>query len=155
MLGLEDLKKLIDVDKLVIYGPRRSVGMLKFTLREGESQGELRNRMWETIKLISNLKHTLASTRDGDEYKTMWASFVKTRNARVKSALVSMVRRVTIALALDAKDSNGGIACVLNTQITAYDCDWALGTIWCGALKLASATHKQPKEGEIVTMGGG
>ena len=155
VLCLDAVKQLLDVDKLMIYGPRRSVGMLRFSLREGEGPGELRTRMWETVKIISNLKHALPSTKEGEEHRTMWASFVKTKNARAKSALVSMVRRVTIALALDAKDENGSVPCVGNTQITAYDCDWALGTIWCGALKLASATHKQPREGEHVLMSGG
>ena len=85
----------------------------------------------------------------------MWATFVKTKAARAKSSHVSMVRRVTIALAMDAKNEAGGIACLQNTQISAYDCDWNLGTIWCGKLKLASATHRQPKEGENVLMSGG
>ena len=70
----------------------------------------------------------------------MWASFVKTKTARVKSSLVSMVRRVCCALALDAKTPEGGVRCLSNTQFTAYDCDWNLGTIWCGPQKLASAT---------------
>ena len=85
----------------------------------------------------------------------MWASFVKTKSARAKSSLVSMVRRVTCALAMDSKNSEGGVKFLSNTQFSAYDCDWNLGTIWCGAFKLASATHKAPREGEHVLMGGG
>ena len=115
----------------------------------------MRNRMWETVKAIANLKHILESTKEGHDHRTLWASFVKTKSARAKSALVSMVRRVSITLALDAKNDQGGIPCIANTLPTAYDCDWNLGTIWCGALKLASATHKQPREGEHVLMSGG
>ena len=66
-----------------------------------------------------------------------------------------MVRRVTCILALDTKTPDGGIRCLASTQFSAYDCDWGLGTIWCGPHKLASATHKAPREGEHVLMGGG
>ena len=155
VLSQPGIKSLIDAEKLLIYGPRRSVGMLRFTLRENETHSELRNRMWETIKLIANMKIVLESTKEGGDHRTLWASFVKTKAARAKSALVSMVRRVSISLALDAKNEQGGIPCIANTQISAYDCDWSLGTIWCGLHKLASATRKQPKEGELVLMSGG
>ena len=155
VLNHESVKHLIDAEKLLVFGPRRSVGMLRFSLREGEVFNGMRNRMWETVKAIANLKHILESTKEGHDHRTLWASFVKTKSARAKSALVSMVRRVSITLALDAKNDQGGIPCIANTLPTAYDCDWSLGTIWCGALKLASATHKQPREGEHVLMSGG
>ena len=111
--------------------------------------------MWEVIRFLSQAKHPLESTKAEGEVRTVWASFVKTRNARMKSAHVSLVRRVTIALTLDARTENGGIKNVLNTQFSAYDCDWNLGTIWCGSLKLGSATHKAPKDGEHIIMPGG
>ena len=129
--------------------------MLRFVLREGEAFNDMRNRMWQTVKAIASMKHALESTKEFGDPRTLWASFVKTKVARAKSSLVSMVRRVTIALALDAKDEQGGIACLSHTQPTSYDCDWNLGTIWCGALKLASATQKQPKEGEFILVSGG
>ena len=155
VLAQEAIKSLTDAEKLLVYGPRRSVGMLRFTLREGEAFNDMRNRMWETVKAIANMKHVLASTKELGEQRTLWASFVKTKTARAKSSLVSMVRRVTIALALDAKNEQGGIPCLAHTQPTAYDCDWNLGTIWCGSHKLASATHKQPKDGDCVLVSGG
>ena len=155
VLNQPSIKSLIDSEKLLIYGPRRSVGMLRFCQRENETYNEMRNRMWETVRMIANMKIVLESTKEGNDHKTLWASFVKTKAARAKSALVSMVRRVTIVLALDAKNEQGRIQCIANTQTTAYDCDWNLGTIWCGTHKLASATHKQPKEGECVLMSGG
>ena len=155
ILDVEEIKSFVDADRLIVYGPRRSVGMLKFVLREGETQEGMRNRMWGMIKALAGRKHLLASTKEGESQKTMWASFVKTKAARTKSALVSMVRRVTITLALDAKDGQGGIPCIANTDISAYDCDWNLGTIWCGLQKLASATHKPPREGEHILMSGG
>ena len=155
VLNHESVKHLIDAEKVLVFGPRRSVGMLRFSLREGEVFNDMRNRMWETVKAIANMKHMLESTKEGNDGRALWASFVKTKTARAKSALVSMVRRVCIALALDAKNDQGGIPCLQNTLPGAYDCDWNLGTIWCGSLKLASATHRQPKEGEHVLMSGG
>ncbi|CAE7028558.1 unnamed protein product [Symbiodinium sp. CCMP2592] len=155
LFATENIKNLLDSTKLMIYGPRRSVGMLKFQQREGESYEQMKHRMWETVKLVAAAKYSLPSTKEGGDVRTLWASFVKTKSARSKSALVSMVRRVTIALALDARDEQGSCVHVLNTQTTAYDCDWGLGTIWCGVHKLASATHKAPKEGEHVLVSGG
>ena len=156
LLARDELKALVDVEKLAIYGPRRSVGMLKFTPRGDESQGDVRNRMWMVIKLLSGIKHELPSTRVGGDCRTLWASFVKTKNARARSSHVSLIRRVTIALAVDAAardPAGGGIAAPVHQ--TDYDCDWSLGTIWCGALKLGSATHRAPKDEEQVLMPGG
>ena len=149
-----DIKPLLDATKLNIYGPRRSVGMLKFSLRDGELDKEMRERMWGVIRALAELKQILPSTRVAGEGKALWASFVKTKHARLRSSHVSMIRRVTIAL---AKDAHMQIAAGsgLNLQTTAYDCDWNLGTIWCGALKLGSSTHRAPRDEEVVVMTGG
>ncbi|CAE7208035.1 unnamed protein product [Symbiodinium sp. CCMP2592] len=154
-LATEGMKKLLDVDSLAIYGPRRSVGMLKFHLRDGEGPQELRTRMWEVIKLFSATKVELPSTKEFGAPKTMWASFVKTKNARLRSTLVSQVRRVACDLAMGTKNAEGGILNLLNTQFSAYDCDWNMGTVWCGQHKLASATHKAPRDSETVLLSGG
>ena len=156
ILQMEEVKTLIDVDKLAVYGPRRSVGMLKFVVREGETMNDVKNRMWEFVKLVSRLKVQLASTRTGNECRTLWASFVKTKTARTMSSHVSMVRRVTMGLAADVLASNvSGIAGIVADQQSAYDCDWSLGTIWLGVNKLASSTHRVPKDDEHVLMSGG
>ena len=156
ILALPEIKEHVDAEKLTIYGPRRSVGMLKFTLRAEESEQSLKERMWKVVRVIAGLKHVLPSTRDGNDSRTMWASFVKTRNARLRSSHVSMVRRVTIALAKDAfSEQAGGVCQGLNLQVTAYDVDWNMGTIWCGTRKLASASHRAPRDEEVVTMTGG
>ncbi|CAE7893842.1 unnamed protein product [Symbiodinium microadriaticum] len=124
----EEVKKFLDTTTLAIYGPRRSVGMLKFEARPGESNAEMKERMWGVIKFFASLKLVLPSTAGtGAEPKTLWASFVKTRAARARSTLVSLVRRVAISLAADTKDEKGGVKCLLNTAFTAYDCDWSLG----------------------------
>lgn len=151
VIKMEEFKDLLDSDKLAVYGPRRSVGMLKFCLREGETEASMRNRMWEVIKALSKIKYILPSTRHGGEERPMWA----TRTARLKSTHVSMVRRITIALAKDAAmNQAAGVNSTVNDQPGAFDCDWNLGTIWCGTLKLASASHRPPKDEEVITMAG-
>ncbi|CAE7291536.1 unnamed protein product [Symbiodinium sp. CCMP2592] len=155
LFNLEGIKDSVDAEKLTIYGPRRSVGMLKFLQREGESYTEVKNRMWGVIKLVANSKIELASTKELGEPRNMWASFVKTKAARAKSSLVSLTRRVCCDLAMSSKNAEGGIKHLLNTQHTAYDCDWNMGTIWCGSHKLASATHKAPRECEVILLPSG
>ena len=156
LFELPEVKNIVDADKLLVYGPRRSVGMLKFKIREGENEKEMRERMWQVIRVLAAAKHVLPSTRTAGDERSMWASFVKTKNARLRSSHVSMVRRVTMSLAKDVHRANGGSdGNGLNLQTTAYDCDWNLGTIWCGALKLGSSTHRVPKEEETVLMTGG
>ncbi|CAE7847912.1 unnamed protein product, partial [Symbiodinium necroappetens] len=156
ILALPEIKDLIDGDKLAVYGPRRSVGMLKFSRRGDETEGDMRNRMWEVIKALSKIKYILPSTRQAGEDRPMWASFVKTRTARLKSSHVSLIRRVVIALAKDA-GANGaaGVNAIVNDQQSAFDCDWNLGTIWSGPLKLGSASHRPPRGEECITLSGG
>ena len=152
----EDIKPLLDSDKIAVYGPRRSVGMLKFNQRPGEGFNEVKERMWKVVKAVAALEHVLPSSRLAGEGKTMWTSFVKTRNARARSTHVSLIRRVAVALAKDSSNHPGGIGGTSNgVDLLSYDCDWNLGTIWLGSEKLGSATHRQPREGEIITMGAG
>ena len=154
-LRTDGMKALIDVDHLSVFGPRRSVGMMKFCQRDGETFANMKTRMWEVVRLVGATKLELPSTKEFGSVRTLWASFVKTKTARIRSSLVSQVRRITCELALEAKNAEGGIKHILNTQHTAYDCDWNLGTIWCGTQKLASSTHKAPRTGEIITLPGG
>ena len=109
VFAMEDFKKLVDSEKLQIYGPRRSVGMLKFDIREGEDAEAMKKRMWEVVRFFQQAKIPLESTKAEGDVKTIWASFVKTRTARLKSAHVSLIRRVTIALALDARTEHGSV----------------------------------------------
>ncbi|CAE7358661.1 unnamed protein product [Symbiodinium sp. CCMP2592] len=155
LLNTDGIKALIDVEKLSVFGPRRSVGMMKFVQREGESLADVKNRMWAVIKLFSASKVELPSTREFGAVKTMWASFVKTKAARAKSSLVSLTRRVSCELAMNTKNGEGGIKFLENTQPGAYDCDWNMGTIWCGSHKLASATLRPPRDGEHVLLSAG
>ena len=152
-LAHADIKPLIDADRLAIYGPRRSVGMLKFTIRDGETFSGMRNRMWDVIRALGRHKFQLPSTKTGEDHRVIWASFVKPKSARQRSTLVSMIRRVTIALAVDANAA--GENSTGHTNTADFDCDWNMGTIWCESLKLGSATHRAPKEEEQIQMPGG
>ena len=104
----DEIKPLLDTDKLAIYGPRRSVGMLKFQQRSEESYADVKERMWKVVKAVAAMKAPLASTRVAGEAKIMWTSFVKTKNARARSAHVSMIRRVVVGLAKDNVGEAGG-----------------------------------------------
>ncbi|CAE7865745.1 unnamed protein product, partial [Symbiodinium necroappetens] len=128
LFELPEVKDIVDAEKLLVYGPRRSVGMLKFKIREGETEREMRERMWQVIRVLAQAKHILPSTRTAGDDRSLWASFVKTKNARLRSSHVSMIRRVTMSLAKDAHHASGGRhGNGLNLQTTAYDCDWNLG----------------------------
>ena len=156
LLDRPDVRPLIDVDKITVFGPRRSVGMIKFVQREDEnSLSMVKERMWKVIRAISAAKVKFPSTASLGEDRTAWASFMKTRTARARTSHISMVRRVAIGLAADAKDDGGGVMHVEHTLQTSYDMDWNAGTIWCGPHKLASATHRQPRDQECVVTSGG
>ena len=105
-------------------------------------QGRSHLRMWKVVKKISELKVPVGSAKVMGEDRTVWAAFVKTKTARTRSAHISMVRRIVMGLAADAKNDR--------TQI-----GWNAGTIWCGVHKLAPSTHRCPKEAETVYMAGG
>ena len=152
----ESIKPLLDCDKIAVYGPRRSVGMLKFVQRDGEAFGEMKDRMWKVVKAVAALKYTTPSSRAAGEGRVLWTSFVKTRNARARSSHVSMVRRVAVLLAKDSAGQAGGVGGASDgTDPLSYDCDWNLGTIWLGCEKLGSTSHRQPREGEVITIGAG
>lgn len=158
ILQREDIKALVDVDKLAVYGPRRSVGMLKFVQREGESCTEdVRSRMSKVVKILAQEKYILPSTQSSGDDKAMWAAFMKTKAARSRTAHISMLRRVCIALATETKDEAGAVLRLEHTEAGAYDMDWSAGTIWCGIHKLGSATHRSPKpqQAEVILMGNG
>ena len=156
LLDHPEIQPLLDVTKLAVYGPRRSVGMLKFIQRDGEkSLEDVKGRMWKVVKAVSQLKLPIASARSMGEEKTLSCAFVKTKQARTRTAHISMVRRVTMMLAAESKNEEGGVLNIEHTVSGAYDMDWNAGTIWCGLHKLASSTHRCPKDAEAVTMTGG
>ena len=72
-----EFKEILDAEKLTIYGPRRSVGMLKFVKREGETESDMRNRMWQIVRALSQMKHVLPGTKGMGADKVLWASLLR------------------------------------------------------------------------------
>ena len=156
VLQRADIQPLLDVDKISVFGPRRSVGMIRFVQRDDEpSLAAVRERMWKVVRAIADAKIKFPSTAALGEDRNAWASFMKTKTARARTAHISLVRRVTIQLAMDTKDDGGGAVHAEHVLPAAYDMDWGAGTIWCGSQKLASATHRQPRDCECILMSGG
>ena len=141
ILEHDTIQPLIDAEKLVVFGPRRSFGMLRFQPRGDESPVDLKKRMWEVVSKIRGGKFALPSTQGehGHGGKTAWASFLKTPEARRRSALCSLIRRVTMQLAGIGGDFKNDSA----MSPESYGVDWGTGTIWNGELKLGSATHRK------------
>ncbi|CAE7593269.1 unnamed protein product [Symbiodinium necroappetens] len=155
VLKLPEVAPLLDAEKISVFGPRRSVGMIRFSLREGENFAAMKERMWKVVRAVAQAKVVFQSTRNMGEEKFAWVAFMKTKVARARTAHISMVRRVTIQLAADVKDEGGGVLNLDHTLAASYDMDWSAGTIWCGPQKLASATHRPPKQAEVITMSSG
>ncbi|CAE7518077.1 unnamed protein product [Symbiodinium sp. CCMP2592] len=156
LLARDELKDLVDAPVLTVFGPRRSVGNLKFDYRANESFQGLRERMWKTMKAIRELAIHFQSAKDVPGSKPAWASFVKTKEARRRTMLVRQVRRVCIQLAMDATSDQGGPSKPAAINAESYDTDWGNGTVWHESHKLASATHRQPTPNTaVILMPGG
>ncbi|CAE7493615.1 unnamed protein product, partial [Symbiodinium sp. CCMP2456] len=144
ILKSETFVNLVDSTSLVVFGPRRSFGLLRFKQRDQETSVALRARMWEVITKIRHNKIALDSTRgEVGDGKIVWASFMKTPEARKRSAMCSLARRVVMRLAAIGKKEDGETFNAEALTPEGYDVDWGTGTIWHGPLKLASATHRK------------
>ena len=153
LLKLEGIKDFLDCEKITVFGPRKSFGVIRFVQREGENYTLVRERMWAVVKFIAALKYKWPSTGSGG--KPAWASLMKTKGARLRTSHASMLRRITLQLAGENKDAEGAPLrpnCLLTEN---YDIDWNAGTTWYGAAKLGSATHRQPRDGDIKIMPSG
>ncbi|CAE7240353.1 unnamed protein product, partial [Symbiodinium sp. CCMP2456] len=143
----ENFVNLVDSPSLVVFGPRRSFGLLRFKQRDQETSVALRARMWEVVTKIRQNKIILDSTRgEVGDGKAVWASFMKTPEARKRSAMCSLVRRVVMKLAALGKKEDGETFNAEAITPEGYDVDWGTGTIWHGPLKLASATHRKDSD---------
>ena len=150
----DEIKTLLDCDKITVYGPRKSFGVLLFKERDGESFPQVKERMWGVIRIIKELKHVWPSAA-ATSSKPAWASFLKTKGARQRTAYASMLRRIAIELAEDAKNEEGGPKQPHAIVSETYDVDWGAGTTWKHQWKLGSSTHRQPKGADIRVMTGG
>ena len=110
ILAMAPLASSVDATKVIVFGPRRSFGILRFKHREGEASADLKARMWTVFTQVRQNKHVLESTiSGGDEGRPFWASFLKTPEARKRSSMCSMTRRVSMRLAALTKKEDGEI----------------------------------------------
>ena len=151
-----EVKALLDQDELIVWGPRRSFGALKFKLRGDESDAALRDRMWGVIKHLRAAPQTLPSTAtsNGGVAKNMWIQFVKTKEARKRSSHCSLLRRLCLELARESQ-SGGQQGRPDAVDENKYECDWGAGTVWFGEWKVGSSSHRAPRGESIkwVTSG--
>ena len=149
---LPEVAPLLDNTDLIVFGPRRSFGMLRFVHRQGEDHQQLRERMWGVIRAVRGATIALASTAaPGGEAKKLWSSFLKTREARKRGGHASMIRRVAQTC---AEGGEGDIAVEARGN-DYYDVDWASGTVWAGLHKLGSAVHRRPRSDDVCQLGAG
>ncbi|CAE7295584.1 unnamed protein product [Symbiodinium sp. CCMP2456] len=154
LLASADLKPFLDSDKVIVFGPRKSFAVIKFKEREGENFSHVKERMWGVIKYVNALKHKWLSA-SSPQQKPAWISFLKSKGARQRTAHASMLRRIAIDLASDAKTEEGTPKCPDAILPENYDVDWAAGTTWKAQWKLGSSSHRQPRGDEIKVMPGG
>ncbi|CAE7234815.1 unnamed protein product [Symbiodinium sp. CCMP2592] len=147
-LNKAGVTKLLDQTAITVWGPRRSFGVLKFVVRDGETAKETRDRMWGVIQAARAEPYYLDSTSAFGEKKKLWCSFTKTREARCRGAHGSMVRRVCHGMVADAALANEAHNVMAKNE-GSYEVDWGSGTVWIGEWKLGSATHRMPKGEDI------
>ena len=151
-LGLEAVRPRIDSSDLVVFGPRKSFGMLRFGLREGETKFQLRERMWSVVKAVREAAIPLKSTDTVEAApKKLWASFVKTREARQRGGHACMVRRVAQTC---VEEATGEVQLEAKSN-DFYEVDWVSGTVWAGQHKLGSSVHRMPRRDGVCQMPGG
>ena len=153
ILGREELKQYLDEAKITVFGPRKSFGVIRFHDRPGENFYLVKERMWAVIKYVNALKHVWNSA--SGQGKPAWISFMKSKGARQRSGHASMIRRIAVDLAGDAKDGQGAPKCPEAAVPDNYDVDWGAGTVWRQDWKLGSSVHRQPRGGDVRIMSGG
>ncbi|CAE7888122.1 pol, partial [Symbiodinium necroappetens] len=125
-----------------------------FKEREGEDFSHVKERLWGVIKYVNALKHKWLSA-SSPQQKPAWISFLKSKGSRQRTAHASMLPRIAIDLASDAKTEEGTPKCPDAILPESYDVDWAAGTTWKAQWKLGSSSHRQPRGDEIKAMPGG
>ena len=151
-----EVRALLDQDELLVWGPRRSFGALKFKPRGDEADSTLRDRMWGVIKLLRAAPQTLPSTSasNGGVAKNMWIQFVKTKEARKRSSHCSLLRRLCLELAR-GNISGGEAGRPEATEEHKYECDWGAGTVWFAEWKVGSSSHRAPRGESIKLLSSG
>ncbi|CAE7776695.1 unnamed protein product [Symbiodinium sp. CCMP2456] len=119
-----DLTRFTDA-KAFTTGPRRSVALLSFELRPGESEGDRRKRMHELVATVAEAKpHT-------SQKKRMWISYSRTKAEREIAAHCAWVKRTLASF---------------NQELLHHlDAEYNTGTVWLGEAVVASTTRTPPE----------
>ena len=155
-LERDEVKQLVDQSELLVWGPRRSFGALKFKPRGDEQENSIRDRMWGVIKALRANPVTLPSSapENGGVAKNMWIQFVKTKEARKRSQHCSLLRRLCLELARDTQAAGEQVKPEAVEEVK-YECDWGAGTVWFQEWKIGSASHRAPRGDAIKLLASG
>ncbi|CAE7264184.1 DHX57 [Symbiodinium sp. CCMP2592] len=105
-------------------GPRRSVALLPFELRQGEADSDRKTRMHTVLMGVTEAK---AQTSHG---KRMWSSYSKSKAQRDISSHCSWVKRSLASF---------------NQELVGHlDLEYGSGTAWLGEYMVASVSRPPP-----------
>ncbi|CAE7758430.1 gnl3, partial [Symbiodinium sp. CCMP2456] len=113
-------------------GPRRSVALMNFALRPGESETDCRRRMHEIVSGVAAAKPFTSHQR------RMWATYSKTKQQRDVAGHCSWTKRTLASF---------------NKELLQHiDAEYGTGTIWLGDKVVASVARAPPQgtEGEAM-----
>ena len=154
-LTRDDVQPHVDSTELVVWGPRRSFGALRFKPRAEESDASVRDRMWQVIRALRATPHPLQSTgAQGREPKNMWAQFVKTKDQRRRSSHCSLLRRVCVTTASEARAAGESFKAEAVDE-SKYELDWGSGSGWFEEWKIGSASHRAPNLESVKVLSTG
>ena len=125
-----NLKQYIDSAPFTT-GPRRSVALCNFHVKEDETPGDTKTRMFAVIQAVNAAK---ASLQGGD--RPLWCSFSRTTEERGKAAVPGFVKKVVLTHRPESKGE--------------LDVEYASGMSWMGEHQLSGMGDKP--EGDGVAM---
>ena len=120
-----ELTKLTDAPAFTT-GPRRSLALQSFTIRPGECYTSMRNRMSVIIATLANTTVLL-----GDTDRKLWASFSRTKEARMNGDHAAWLCRIVRKASPDKEEW--------------LELDYAAGAGWIAEAKVSSAIDPLPE----------
>ena len=108
-----------------VTGPRRSMSLMAFRVRDKEEFADMRARMNDVIQAVNRAKVVIQGG------KRMWAAFSKRKEDREMGCHAALIRRVTRAIAPEQEDQ--------------LEPEYNTGSVWYGEYKFCSTSV--PAEG--------
>ena len=125
-----DIRHLFDSEPFTT-GPRRSVALCGFKVRDGETQSETRSRMLNVISTVNIARAQLVGSD-----RTLWCSFSRTPEERGRAALPGFIKKVVMQHKPTAKDD--------------LDIEYRSGISWMGESQLCGLG--EPPQGPDVQV---